>query len=120
MKPLTSDVERQVEAVLEAFCTAYRADVGNCYYLELKPKTRNTLNNVITTRLGITMTDAKVDEILAEVTELHRLDGRIFEFEGEEYEPEDDGYKEVLQDHLDSQEQTITGHIQQLIHRERK
>lgn len=37
-----------------------------------------------------------------------------------DYMPEDDGYKEVLQDHLDSQEQTITGHIQQLIHRERK
>lgn len=116
MKPLTSDVERQVEAVLEAFCTAYRADVGSCYYLELKPKTRNGLNNVITTRLGITMTDAKVDEILAEVTDLHRLDGRIFEFEGEEFEPGDDGYGYALADREESHRQFI----RHLIHQQMK
>lgn len=116
MKPLANDVERQVEAVLEAFCTAYRADVGNCYYLELKPQTRNDLNNVITTRLGITMTDAKVDEILAEVTELHRLDGRCLEFEGEEYGPEDDGYRYALSDHEENHRQFI----RHLIHEQMK
>ena len=116
MKPLTNDDERQVEAVLEAFCTAYRAGVGNCYYLELKPQTRNDLNNVITTRLGITMTDAKVDEILAEVTNLHRLDGRCLEFEGEEYEPEDDGYRYALSDH----EENRRGFIRHLIHQQMK
>ncbi|HJX77298.1 hypothetical protein [Glutamicibacter sp.] len=35
----------------------------------------------------------------------------------DDYRPEDEGYKAVLEDHLDNQEQVITGHIQQLIRR---
>ena len=35
----------------------------------------------------------------------------------DDYRPEDEGYKAVLEDHLDNQQQEIRGHIQQLIRR---
>lgn len=35
----------------------------------------------------------------------------------DDYRPEDEGYAGVLEDHMDNQQQVITGHIQQLIRR---
>lgn len=116
MKPLTSDVERQVEAVLEAFCTAYRLDHGKdstCYPLELKPQTRADLVNSIATHLGTTFTDAKIAEILAEVTDLHKLDGQAWWHEGEEFYPGDDGYVRALEQQETKYRQWIRHLIQE-------
>ena len=119
MKPLTSENERLAEAVLEAFCSAYRKDFGknsNNYPRCLSYETRNDLDNSIGTHLGIRMSDAKIDEILAEVCDLHQLDGKSLLFEGEEYEPEDDGYPRALND----REQTYRRWIRHLIREQAK
>lgn len=119
MKPLANDVERQIEAVLEAFCTAYRSDFGpnsDSYHLCLTPRTQADLINAIATNLGVIMADAKITEILSEVYELHQLDGRWLEHEGEEYEPGDDGYRYALSDH----EENRRGFIRHLIHQQMK
>lgn len=118
-QPVEPTLDERVEEVLEAFCTAYRKDFGknsNNYPRCLSYETRNDLDNSIGTHLGIRMSDAKIDEILAEVCDLHQLDGKSLLFEGEEYEPEDDGYPRALND----REQTYRQWIRHLIHQQMK
>lgn len=110
VQPVEPTLSDRVEAVLEAFCTAYRSDFGkdsNSYHLCLKPHTQADLINAIATNLGMIMADAKITEILSEVYELHQIDGRWLEYEGEEFGPGDDGYGYALSDREESHRQFI-------------
>ena len=118
-QPVEPTLDERVEEVLEAFCTAYRSDFSkdsNSYHLCLTPRTQADLINAIATNLGVIMADAKITEILSEVYELHQIDGRWLEYEGEEYEPGDDGYGYALADH----EENRRGFIRHLIREQAK
>ncbi|TFH57302.1 hypothetical protein [Glutamicibacter arilaitensis] len=109
-QPVEPTLDDRVEAVLEAFCTAYRSDFGkdsDSYHLCLKPVTQADLVNAIATNLGVIISDAKITEILSEVYELHQIDGRCLLFEGEEYDPGDAGYGYALSDREESHRRFI-------------
>lgn len=109
MKPLTSEKERRVEAVLNSFETIYieQQSRANSYPLCLPTDLETKLIATISPHLGNVPSPAKITEILSEVQDLHRLDGRCLEFEGEEYEPGDDGYGYALSDHEDNRRDWI-------------
>ncbi|ALG28051.1 hypothetical protein AOZ07_02915 [Glutamicibacter halophytocola] len=117
IQPVTPRVSEAVEAVLSAFETAYlEQQKSNQYPLTLTADQETTLIGAISPHLGNVPTPAKITEILSEVQDLHRLDGRCLEFEGEEYEPEDDGYRYALSDH----EENRRSFIRYLIHQQMK
>lgn len=118
IQPVTPRSVEAVEAVLSAFETAYleqqkRAD---SYPLCLPADIKDKLRGATSPHLGDSLSDAKIDELIGEVQDLHRLDGRCLEFEGEEYEPEDDGYGYALSDH----EENHRRFIRYLIHQQMK
>lgn len=117
IQPVTPRATEAVEAVLAAFETAYlEQQKSNQYPLCLTVAQETTLIGAIAPHLGTVPTPAKITEILAEIQDLHRLDGRCLEFEGEEYEPEDDGYGYALSDHEENHRQFI----KYLIHQQMK
>lgn len=117
IKPVTPETAESIEAVLGAFETAYmEQQTGNQYPLTLTTQQHTDLIAAISPHLGTVLSDAKITEILSEIQELHRIDGRCLEFEGEEYEPEDDGYGYALNDHED----TRRDFIKYLIHQQMK
>ena len=117
IQPVTPRTTEAVEAVLSAFETAYlEQQKSNQYPLCLTVAQETTLIAAISPHLGNVPTPAKITEILSEVQDLHRLDGRCLEFEGEEYEPEDDGYGHALSDHEENHRQFI----KYLIHQQMK
>lgn len=117
IQPVTPRTTEAVEAVLAAFETAYLdQQKSNQYPLTLTVAQETTLIGAISPHLGNVPTPAKITEILSEVQDLHRLDGRCLEFEGEEYEPEDDGYEYVLADREYDRKQFI----RYLIHQQMK
>lgn len=117
IQPVTPRVSEAVEAVLAAFETAYlEQQKGNQYPLCLTDAQETTLIAAISPHLGNVPPRAFIDGILGDVQDLHRLDGRCLEFEGEEYEPEDDGYGYALSDH----EETHRQFIKYLIHQQMK
>ena len=117
IQPVTPRTTKAVEAILSAFETAYlEQQKSNQYPLSLTVAQETTLIAAISPHLGNVPTPAKITEILSEVQDLHRLDGRCLEFEGEEYEPEDDGYGHALSDH----EENHRAFIKYLIHQQMK
>ena len=117
IKPVTPETAESIEAVLNAFETAYmEQQAGTQYPLTLTTDQETRLIAAISPHLGTVPTPAKITEILSEVQELHQLDGRIFEFEGDEYEPHDPGYEYVLADREHDRKQFI----RYLIHQQMK
>lgn len=118
MRPLTTERQRSIDDVLNSFEAAYleQQQRGNSYPLHLPADIKDKLRAATSPFIGDSLTDSKIDELLGEVQDLHRLDGRCLEFEGEEYEPEDDGYRYALSDHEDTRRQFI----RYLIHQQMK
>lgn len=117
IRPVTPQVQESIDAVFASFESAYRQQqAGNQYPLTLTAQQHTDLIGAISPHLGTVLSDAKITEILSEIQELHRIDGRCLEFEGEEYVPGDDGYGYALTDHED----TRRDFIKYLIHQQMK
>lgn len=115
-RPLTAEQEQTVNTILEAFKAAYLEAFSKAYAgfnICLPTKIETRLIAGIAPHLGTVPSDATTAEILSEIQQLHTLDGRTFEHEGEEYEPGDDGYPYVLADREHDREQFIRYLIQQ-------
>ena len=116
IKPLTEAQEESVTIILEAFKAAYLEAFSKTYAgfnICLPTKIETRLIAGIAPHLGTVPSDAATAEILSEIQQLHTLDGRTFEHEGDEYEPGDDGYPYVLADREHDREQFIRYLIQQ-------
>ncbi|MEU5838540.1 hypothetical protein ABZ820_33400 [Streptomyces diacarni] len=117
IQPVTARVQASIDAVYEAFEAAYlQQQKGNQYPLTLTTQQETQLIAATAPHLGNVPAPAKITELLSEIQDLHRLDGRCLEFEGEEYEPGDDGYGYALSDHED----THRAFIKYLIHQQMK
>ncbi|MGP5048758.1 hypothetical protein [Glutamicibacter ardleyensis] len=115
-KPLTEAQEQSVTIILEAFKGAYLEAFSKTYAgfnICLPAPIETRLIAGIAPHLGTVPSDATTAEILSEIQQLHTLDGRTFEHEGEEYEPVDDAYPYVLADREEDREQFIRHLIQQ-------
>ena len=115
-KPLTEAQKQSVTIILEAFKGAYLEAFSKTYAgfnICLPTAIETKLIAGIAAHLGDVPSDATLAEILSEIQQLHTLDGRTFEFEGEEYEPGDDAYPYVLADREEDREQFIRHLIQQ-------
>lgn len=115
-KPLTEAQEQSVTTILEAFKAAYLEAFSKTYAgfnICLPAEIEDRLIGGISPHLGTRPADSTITEILSEIQQLHTLDGRTFEFEGEEYEPGDDAYPYVLADREQDREQFIRHLIQQ-------
>ena len=110
-------IDQRIEAVYECFQTAYQNNFPpgfNGYRCQLPTDAETSLIAAIGPHLGTIPTPAQLQEILSEVCELYRLDGRNFTENGREYIPGDEDYNRVLADREHAREQFIRHLIKQI------